>query len=72
MEMKTSDIRNMTKDELENKHHSLKEELMNLRFKARMGKLEKPSEISRARKNVARILTILREGTYAKQDTKKA
>ncbi len=69
--MKPDEIRDMTEDELASKQFSLKEELMNLRFKAKMGKLEKPSRISQIRKDVARILTILKEGNYAKADTKK-
>jgi large subunit ribosomal protein L29 len=69
--MKTNDLRNMTKDELVNKQLSIKEELMNLRFKAKMGKLEKPSRISQIRKDIARILTILKEGTFADANTKK-
>ena len=69
--MKATDLRNMTKNELKSKQVSLKEELMDLRFKARMGKLEKPSRISQARKDIARILTILKEERYAKSNTEK-
>lgn len=69
--MKPVELRNMTKEELTSKRLSLKEELMNLRFKAKMGKLEKPSSISQIRKDIARILTILKEGSYARTDTEK-
>ena len=69
--MKPSEIRDMSEDELASKQLSLKEELMNLRFKAKMGKLEKPSRISQIRKDIARILTILKEGNYAGANTKK-
>lgn len=69
--MKPDELRNMTKEELVSKQLSLKEELMNLRFQAKMGKLEKPSKISQARKDIARILTILKEASYAKQDKQK-
>lgn len=69
--MRISELRNMTKTELLSKEISLKEELMNLRFRAKMGKLEKPSMISQARKDVARILTILKEGSYANAEKKK-
>jgi len=69
--MKISDLRNMTKDELTAKQRALKEELMNLRFQARMGKLEKPSKISQTRKGIARILTVLKEESYAKAGTEK-
>ncbi len=69
--MKTSEMRNMAEAELLSKQLSLKEELMNLRFKAKMGKLEKPSRISQIRKDISRILTILKEGSYAKAGTEK-
>ena len=39
--MKISDLRNMTEQELVAKQVSLKEELMQLRFQSKMGKLEK-------------------------------
>lgn len=66
--MKITELRNMTEQELAAKQVSLKEELMNLRFHAKMGKLEKPSRISQIKKDIARILTILKEASYAKQD----
>ena len=69
--MKTADLRNMTEGELVSKQLSLKEELMNLRFQAKMGKLEKPSRICQIRKDIARILTILKEASYAKADKQK-
>lgn len=69
--MKPEELRNMTKDELVSKELSLKEQLMNLRFQAKMGKLEKPSMISQIRKDIARILTILKEASYAKRESQK-
>jgi len=69
--MKASELKDLTKDELVNKEISLKQELMDLRFKARMGKLEKPSRISQIRRDIARILTVLKEVSYAKPDTEK-
>ena len=69
--MKASDLRNMTKEELNTKQFTLREELMQLRFKAKMGKLEKPTRISQIRRDVARILTVLKEGSYASAGAKK-
>jgi large subunit ribosomal protein L29 len=69
--MKPSDFKNMTKEELMSKQVSLKEQLMNLRAQAKLGKLDKPSNISHTRKDIARILTILREADYAKGSTEK-
>jgi len=59
--VKPSELKNMTPDELKAKEISLKQELMNLRFQVRIGKLENPSRISLVRKDIARILTILKE-----------
>ena len=69
--MRPSELRDMTKEELVSKQFSLKKELMNLRSYAKMGKLEKPSRISQTRKDIARILTILKEASYAKRDKKE-
>ena len=64
--MKTQDIRNMTKDELGQKIISLKEELSKLIFQAKTGNIEKPARISQIKKDIARVKTILREGSFAK------
>ncbi len=61
MTLKTSDIRNMTKDEISNKIVSLREELFKLRFEQKAGRVEKPHRIKEARKEVARCNTILTE-----------
>jgi large subunit ribosomal protein L29 len=64
--MKPQELRNMTKVELAQKVSTLKEALSKLRFQARTGRLEKPADVSKTKKDIARILTILREGSYAK------
>lgn len=63
--MKTSELRNLTKDELSQRYNSLKEELFNLRFEAKTGKIEKPHRICQVKKDIAKIKTILREGKNA-------
>lgn len=60
--MKTEEIRQLSADELEHKLVSLKEELFKLRFQAKSGKIEKPSQIKIVRRSIARVLTIQREG----------
>ncbi len=60
--MKTDEIRQLSADELEHKLVSLKEELFKLRFQAKSGKIEKPSRIKMVRRDIARVLTIQREG----------
>jgi len=60
--MKIDEIRQLSADELEHKLVSLKEELFKLRFQAKSGKIEKPSRIKMVRRDIARVLTIQREG----------
>jgi len=60
--MKTEEIRQLSADELEHKLVSLKEELFKLRFQAKSGKIEKPSQIKIVKRSIARVLTIQREG----------
>jgi large subunit ribosomal protein L29 len=59
--MKANEVREMTADELQNKLSSLKEELFNLRFQVATGQLDNPMRIRDVRKNIARILTLMRE-----------
>ena len=66
--MKAKELRDKTLAELEQKLHSLKEELFNLRYQAKTGRLEKPSLIRNIKRDIARILTIVKE----KKDAEKA
>lgn len=59
--MKSSDIRNMSKDEIETKITELKSELLNLRFQMATGNLEDTAQIKNIKKDVARMKTILNE-----------
>ena len=59
--MKTSDIRKMSKEEIEKKIIELKTELFDLRMKQATGNLDKPHKINALRKDVARLKTILNE-----------
>ncbi|HYH04829.1 MAG TPA: 50S ribosomal protein L29 [Bacillota bacterium] len=59
--MKADEVREMTADELQSKLTSLKEELFNLRFQVATGQLDNPMRIKDVRKNIARILTVMRE-----------
>lgn len=59
--MKVSEIRDMSPDELEIKVREAKEELFNLRFQHETGQLENPRKIKQAKKDLARVKTIIRE-----------
>lgn len=59
--MKANEVRELTAEELKSKLGSLKEELFNLRFQVATGQLDNPMRIKDVRKNIARILTVMRE-----------
>lgn len=59
--MKASEIRELDRDELQRRLGTLREELFNLRFQLATGQLENTSRVRQVRKDIARILTILRE-----------
>ena len=59
--MKASEIRELSKEELEKKIKDLKEELFNLRFQHAINQLDNPIRLKHVRKDIARSLTILRE-----------
>lgn len=59
--MKVSEIRKLKNEEIETKVRETKKELLNLRIKNATGSLDKPSKIKEMKKDVARMLTILKE-----------
>jgi large subunit ribosomal protein L29 len=59
--MKASELRDLNISELESKVVEAKKEYFNLRFQQAVGQLQKTSELKRAKKDIARILTIINE-----------
>lgn len=59
--MKTYQIRNMLFNEVERELRNAEEDLTNLRFQKGIKQLSNPLQIRIARRNVARLRTILRE-----------
>ncbi|NSW87978.1 MAG: 50S ribosomal protein L29 [Syntrophobacteraceae bacterium] len=59
--MKASSFRDMTQDELLIKLKELQEALFNLKFQHVTGQLENTAQLTKNRKDIARILTILHE-----------
>ena len=55
---KVADYQNLSKEELAEKETQLKKQLMQLRFDAKLGKLEKHSTIKEMRRDIARVLTV--------------
>ena len=65
--MKAKDFREMSAEELNSKLVDLKKELFNLRFQSAVNQLENPMRIKDVKKDIARVLTVLKEsdGTEA-------
>jgi len=59
--MKNKEINKLSADELKNKVNSIKKDLFNIRFKKINGQLEDTSQVSRLKKNVAKLLTKMKE-----------
>ena len=59
--MKKNNYNEMSSPELEKELVEIKEELFKLRFRLATNGLENPMKIKEARKNIARIKTLLRQ-----------
>jgi len=62
--MKSTELRALSTEELLNRLNDAREELMNLRFQLAMGGLTDFTRLRFTRRNVARILTILKEREF--------
>jgi large subunit ribosomal protein L29 len=65
--MKTADYRGMSEEQLELTLKDLVKNLFHLRFQSATERLETPSELLKARREVARIKTIQRERQLARE-----
>jgi large subunit ribosomal protein L29 len=59
--MDVKELRDLTAAELAEKEQQLSQELFNLRFQLAAGRVENPMKIRQARRDLARVKTILRE-----------
>ncbi len=59
--MDAKSLRELSIEELKNKHNEFKEELFNLRFQNAVGQLKNTSRIKEVKKTIARVLTIVHE-----------
>ena len=59
--MKTTEIRDLSNEEIKKKIDGWEEELFNLRFQAKMGQLANPLQLRMVRRDIARAKTILNE-----------
>ncbi len=59
--MKAVEIRELSKEERDRKLSELKEELFNLRFQLEVGQIENPKKLMQAKRDIARIKTVINE-----------
>jgi large subunit ribosomal protein L29 len=59
--VKASELRRMSPEERKKLLEEWRRELITLRYKASTGALENPGKLRELRKNIARLLTIMRE-----------
>jgi large subunit ribosomal protein L29 len=59
--VKANEMKNLNKSELEHKETTLNQEIFNLKFQKSTGQLGNTSMISKTRKDLARVKTILKE-----------
>jgi large subunit ribosomal protein L29 len=59
--VKTTAVREMGPDEIRTRVGELREELFNLRFRNTMKQLDNPLKIRESRREMARLLTVLKE-----------
>ena len=68
--MKTSEIRNMSTEDINKKIAELKRDLFDMRLKQATASLEKPHRIRAARKDIARMKTVPTERMIAEETNK--
>jgi len=61
--MKAADLREMTKAELQDKERELAGQLFALRLQKVTGQLENPAKVKATRREMARVLTVMKEIT---------
>ena len=59
--MKAEELRELTRDELDQKVHEFKRKLFNLRFQKVGGELDNTAELAKTRQDVARAMTLVSE-----------
>ena len=59
--MKAAELKTMTSAELDAKLKELKAELFNLRLQHAINQLDNPHKITETKRDIARVMTVLRE-----------
>jgi len=63
-----AELRELDDEELEDRLGEYRKELLNLRFQMATGQLDNPSRIGQVRRDVARVLTLLRDREIAEAE----
>ena len=67
--MKANDIRSLSADELKTRVAELRDEQFRLRFRSATETLESPLRLREVRRDIARVLTVMREQDTSKNGT---
>jgi len=59
--MKASELRDLSVEELKDRERDLAEQMFALRLQKVTGQLEKPARVRQVRRDMARVMTILRQ-----------
>jgi large subunit ribosomal protein L29 len=70
--MKASELNELSVDELTRKAGELRENLFNLKIRRRAGTLESTSDVTKNKRDLARILTLLTQKTGGSKAQRKA
>ena len=65
--MKASELAELNDEELAKELRDAKEELFNLRFQNVTGQLDNPHRLREVRKDIARVLTVMRQRELAEE-----
>lgn len=68
MKLKAAELRQMSMQELQGQLDEFKEEYFNLRFQRTSGQLEDVNRLRITRRNIARLMTIVREKELEAED----
>ncbi len=65
--MKTSELRDLSEEELKSKEEEIKDQLFKLKFQHALGQLENALKLKNLKRDIARIKTILKEKSEGKK-----
>ena len=69
--MTAAELRDLSDVELDERHDQFSQELFDLRFALVTGQLDDPTRLGRARRDIARVLTVRRERALDAERTEK-